>query len=172
MARIAIDMDDVIADAFKGQAEWLEKTFSQSPDVPDGLKFFDVLSPEQGLQLELMLQSGEFFADLDPLAGAIETLRSLTQKHDVFIATAAMTYPNSCGPKFAWIEKYLPFFDPLNIVFCGDKSIISADYLIDDHSYNFDAFAGQGILFSASHNRHDQWPLRVNNWDEISKFEF
>ena len=31
-----------------------------------------------------------------------------------------------------WLRRHFPFIAPSNIVFCGDKSIVDADYLIDD----------------------------------------
>ncbi|WP_338021727.1 5' nucleotidase, NT5C type [Bacillus pakistanensis] len=34
-------------------------------------------------------------------------------------------------------------------MFCGDKSIILADYLINDNVKNFKRFNGKGILFTA-----------------------
>jgi hypothetical protein len=52
-------------------------------------------------------------------------------------------------------------------VFCGDKGIIDADYLIDDRSRHFRRFRGTGILFSAPHNARERAHLRANNWVEV-----
>jgi 5'(3')-deoxyribonucleotidase len=49
-------------------------------------------------------------------------------------------------------------------VFCGDKSILNADYLIDDNGYNFDGFRGEGLLFDAPHNAHETRGRRVHSW--------
>src|SRR5262249_6949346 len=54
-----------------------------------------------------------------------------------------------------------------NIVFCGDKRIINADYLIDDEARHFAKFRGNGILFSAPHNSKDVKYERVGSWQEI-----
>ena len=52
-------------------------------------------------------------------------------------------------------------------MFCGDKSIIRADYMIDDHGNNLRTFQGTGVLFTASHNLHEQDFVRVNDWLEV-----
>jgi 5'(3')-deoxyribonucleotidase len=43
-----------------------------------------------------------------------------------------MTVPNSLGPKYRWLQRHFPFIPPTHYVFCGNKSILRADYLIDD----------------------------------------
>jgi 5'(3')-deoxyribonucleotidase len=52
-------------------------------------------------------------------------------------------------------------------VFCGNKEVIDADYLIDDRSRHFARFRGTGILFTAPHNARESAHLRVNNWIEV-----
>lgn len=172
MSRIAVDMDHVLADAYGGILDWLDTTYAIQPQLKPGQKFRDVITASQHKALVKMLDTAEFFANLLPLPGAISSIEKLLKNHEVFIATAAMSVPNSFGAKYSWIEAHLPFFDPHNIVYCGDKSIVSADYLIDDHIYNFEKFSGQGILFSASHNLNDPWPIRVQNWEDVMNFKF
>jgi 5'(3')-deoxyribonucleotidase len=55
-------------------------------------------------------------------------------------------------------------------VFCGDKSILLADYLIDDTFRHLERFKGQGILFSAPHNAAVTGFRRVASWREIEDF--
>ncbi len=54
-----------------------------------------------------------------------------------------------------------------NVVFCGDKSIVAADYMIDDDVRHFRRFRGEGILFTAPHNVHETEFRRVDNWRQI-----
>ena len=172
MARIAIDMDHVIADAHNGLLDWLERSYSVKPSMTPGQRFRDVLNADQYAALSARLETAEFFFNLKPLESSIDTLELLQRNHEVFITTAAMFVPNSFGAKYEWIKKYLPFFEPKRIVFCGDKSIISADYLIDDHIHNFENFEGRGLLFSALHNELDSWPDRLSDWNDIGNFNF
>jgi 5'(3')-deoxyribonucleotidase len=93
----------------------------------------------------------------------------LAQAHEVFIATAAMEYPGSFAAKFRWLSEHFPFIRPGQIVFCGDKSILSADYLIDDNDRHFPRFRGQGILFSAPHNLNVTGYPRANGWVDVER---
>jgi 5'(3')-deoxyribonucleotidase len=54
-------------------------------------------------------------------------------------------------------------------VFCGDKGILNADYLIDDQPLHFRRFKGEGILFTAPHNLHVTGLRRVDNWLQVER---
>ncbi|MDF9794801.1 5'(3')-deoxyribonucleotidase [Catalinimonas alkaloidigena] len=53
------------------------------------------------------------------------------------------------------------------MLFCGDKSIIQADYLIDDHPKNLLTFSSEPIIFTSPHNVDETRFLRANNWKEV-----
>jgi len=57
----------------------------------------------------------------------------------------------------------------MNTVFCSNKSILNADYLIDDNARHFEHFRGEGLLFSAPHNKHVTGFRRVESWLEIER---
>jgi len=78
-----------------------------------------------------------------------------------------MEVPGSFDAKFRWLREHFSFIPTSNIVFCGDKEIIDADYLIDDRSRHFARFRGTGILFTAPHNADERGYLRANNWNEV-----
>lgn len=165
--RLAVDMDEVLADAHAAQEDWLGETIPGYHPLPAGTKYRDHLTAEQNAAREAMLHEGSIFGRLAPMPGSATVLERLCDRHEVFIATAAMEYPRSCQFKYDWIREHLPFVNPMNIVFCGDKSVVRADVLIDDNARHFPCFSGQGVLFAASHNENDPWPDRVENWSEI-----
>jgi 5'(3')-deoxyribonucleotidase len=74
-------------------------------------------------------------------------------------------------PKFHWLKRHFPWIPASHVVFCGDKSILAADYLIDDMPWNLERFRGDGILFTAPHNEQyvvaDSRIRRVKDWHEI-----
>ena len=70
------------------------------------------------------------------LHSPVEVLRELVKHYEVFITTAAMEYPTSFTAKYEWITEHFPLFPDSHIVFCGDKSIIAADYLMDDNAHH------------------------------------
>ena len=57
------------------------------------------------------------------------------------------------------------------MVFCGDKNIIKADIMIDDHPKNLDPFSGKTIMFTQPHNLllNSTLHKRADSWTEIEK---
>jgi hypothetical protein len=94
-------------------------------------------------------------------------LQLLSSEFNVFITSAAMEVPRSFDAKFRWLQEHFPFIPTSNIVFCGDKEIVDADYLIDDRSRHFARFRGTGILITAPHNARERAQLRASNWDDV-----
>lgn len=116
------------------------------------------------------LAEESFFLELDVMEGSQGALRRLSEQYDIFIVTAAMEFPASLAPKYQWLKKHFPFLNEKHFVFCGDKSIIRADYLIDDTPSNLDAFCGERILFTAPHNRNENRFTRLNSWNEVERY--
>src|SRR5258708_36206886 len=79
-------------------------------------------------------------------------LQRMEMNYEVFIATAAMEVPTSFQAKYRWLAKHFPFIPASHIVYCGDKSILRADYLIDDNPRQLRRFKSGGILYSSPHN--------------------
>ena len=167
--RIAVDMDEVIADSFsKHLRHYNEQTgenLTHEMVTHNGLR---PLIPDKHKEIYNRVPfADDFFADLEVIDGSRAALEKLSQQHDVFITSAAMDVPTSFDAKYKWLERNFPFIPPARIVFCGDKHIINADLLIDDRSRHFKKFRGIGILFTAPHNAREAAPLRANGWDEV-----
>lgn len=169
MKRIAIDMDEVIADFNSKMVPRFNQRFAKSitHDDLDG-HTIEQLFPELKSDITIMIGESGFFADLSVIVDSQSVIKQLSERYDIFITTAAMEFPGSFTAKFLWLEKHFPFIDPMNIVFCGNKSILHADYLIDDNARHFKGFCGEGLLFSAPHNAQVEGFRRVNNWQEIA----
>lgn len=174
MKRICIDMDEVLADAVGKLIRLYNAEFSENLTVQDmwGNWMVNVLPPGRKDRLSAYLQEDGFFEDLDVMPDSQRVVERLSRHYEIFIATAAMEFPRSFGSKFRWLRRYFPFLPPTHFVFCGDKSILHADYLIDDMPRHFQRFAGQGILFTAAHNAKVKAELRVNNWREVEDLFF
>ena len=170
--RLAIDMDEVIADAHAHHAAWYADAYGYrwSAEEVKRTSLKRLAQREHVDALEVELQQGDIFGTFDVMPGSQSALKSLMERFDLFITTAAMEYPASCASKFGWLQQHFPFIPALNIVFCGDKSILSADLLIDDNVRHFARFQGQGVLFSAPHNLSVDWPCRVADWNEAVAF--
>ncbi|MBU5361505.1 5'-3'-deoxyribonucleotidase [Enterococcus raffinosus] len=171
MVRIAIDMDEVIADFTAKLLRLYNEKYEASYTKADleGINLRDV-RPEHAEAIRAMIREEDYFSDLPVIEGAQEALKKLSEKHELFITTAAMDFPTSFNAKYEWLQEHFPFIPDTHYVFCGDKSIISADYLIDDHSRHLKSFKGQGILFAAHHNANESYELKMDNWAEISNY--
>jgi 5'(3')-deoxyribonucleotidase len=171
MKRIAIDMDEVMADANLRFREWYERDFARRilPEEIHGKFFREVVLPEHRETTMKYLHTEGFFKDMSVIEDSQEVILELSKKYEIFIVTAAMEFPTSFVHKYEWLKTHFPFIPWTHFVFCGDKSIIQADYLIDDHVRNFKGFTGQGILFTSPHNVHNPWTPRVNNWKEVGQ---
>ncbi|HIC1790822.1 TPA: 5' nucleotidase, NT5C type [Escherichia coli] len=168
MARIAVDMDEVIADFNTKFIKSFNQRFSKQISLADLYeKAAQERWPELGKEINLMIGEADFFSDLPVIPGSQEILQLMTLKHEIFITTAAMEFPLSFNAKFEWLKMHFGFIDPMHIVFCGNKSILNADYLIDDNCRHFKGFRGEGILYSAPHNIHIRGYRRVQNWQDI-----
>lgn len=166
--RIAIDMDEVLADPIQ--------------------KFIQLYNRDYGVPLDLVLSPGNeiyqhvpehakdkwfdyinepgFFRDLSPLEGSIEAVKKLQEKYEVYIVSAAMEFRNSLTDKHDWLAEHFPFITWKNIMFCGDK-IVDVDIMIDDRAKNFVGFRGRKLLFTSPHNLLLTDYERVNNWQEV-----
>lgn len=172
MKRICVDMDEVIADTLSEHLRRYNDHYDEAVTKQDlnGKLLWDIVSSDRYDQVTAILHAEDFFADLPVMPESQRVLKELCLRFDVYIASAAMYVPNSLGPKYKWLQRYFPFIPLTHYVFCGEKSILLADYLIDDLPRNIDLFSGQGLLYTAPHNLQAKGYTRVSSWLEIEAF--
>jgi 5'(3')-deoxyribonucleotidase len=170
MLRLAIDMDDVLADTDGKLVRWVRDSTGIviPPDALVGRDITEVLDRRTALRLKDAMDQPDFFADIPPMAGSREAVRMLSWSYEIFIATAAMEFPNSFTAKFQWLRRYFDFLDPMHFVFCGDKSVLYTHYLIDDNPRHFERFGGEAILFNAPHNALVRGYRRARDWIDVT----
>jgi 5'(3')-deoxyribonucleotidase len=161
-------MDEVMADALGEHVRRCETRLGLRFSTADlrGRHIHEAVEASCAARV-LALTDASFFEDLAVMPGAQDVIAELAEEHEVFIATAAMDVPCSFEPKFRWLARHFPFIPPSHIVFCGDKSVLDVDDLIDDSPRHFARLRGRGILFSAPHNCHETRYLRVDGWDDV-----
>jgi len=189
---ICVDMDEVIADALAEHLLRYNRDFPNEPLCHDDLHgrwLWDAVPPSRLKDLERYMLSDDFFAVLGVMPHAQRVLDRLQSRYDVFIASAAMEVPTSFTAKFQWLARHFPFIPASRIVFCGDKSILRADYLIDDNPRQLRLFEShtdgvssrptggsgetrsskprEGILFSSPANANVTGFRRVNDWLDV-----
>ena len=170
MKRIAIDMDDVMADTTVKIIQQINTICQRS------YTYEQLMSTDESIKQEFykfylsnnhFLHAPGFFEDIPVKENAIDVIKSLHEVYEIFIVSAATEFPNSLKEKLDWMHVHFPFITWKNIVFCGHKHMIQADYLIDDHEKNLSTFTGTPLLFSAPHNLHIHEYERVNSWNDI-----
>jgi 5'(3')-deoxyribonucleotidase len=165
-------MDEVMADTVAEHIRRYNQDFGTSLSKGDlqGKWLWQIVPEEHHGALIGYLNEPEFFGRLPLMLDVQRVLERLSRDHEVFVASAAMEVPMSFAAKFRWMGEHFSFIQPSHIVFCGDKSILQADYLIDDNPRQLRSFRGEGLLFSAPHNRHvTEWP-RMENWAAVERF--
>lgn len=171
MKRIAIDMDEVIADFLPKHLAIFNAKYGENvrPDDLLGKKLRDI-RPDLVQEIFEIIREPGFFRDLKPMADSQEVIEELSKSYEIFITTAAMEFPTSFTAKYEWLKEYFGFIDEMNFVFCGDKSIINADFLVDDNVRHFERFPGRGIIFTAPHNIHEKNYDRIHSWKEAAHY--
>lgn len=163
---IAIDMDGVLADVEPQYLDWYEKEYGTRPLRESMLGLMECDALPNGAIAKFLTTPG-FFRTLPVMEGAVEAVKDLMKDFDVYIVSAAMEFPLSLYEKKLWLEEHFPFIHWRNIIFCGDKSVIDTDYLIDDHLKNLDGCKGKPLMFTAFHNIHHDHHQRVSHWKEV-----
>lgn len=169
MKRICVDMDEVMADTLSEHLRRYNSFYDEAIVTADldGKALWDVVSVDRQETLRQILHAEDFFEDLPVMPESQSVLRELSQRFEIFVATQAMSVPTSFNAKYRWLLRHFAFLPPTHFVFCGDKSILKADFLIDDMPRNLARFSGTGLLYSAPHNLHAQGFDRVSNWGEV-----
>ena len=168
---IGIDMDEVIADTLGALLDRYNADFAMEISKADlmGIRFWEKIPKDRHAHVIDYFTDGEIFADLPVFEDSVEVIRELQDNYEVFITTAAMEVPSSFNAKFRWLERHFPFIPASHIVFCGDKSVLAVDYLIDDNTRHFRRLRGEGIVFTAPHNIHETGFRRVDNWIDVRR---
>jgi 5'(3')-deoxyribonucleotidase len=172
LKRVCVDMDEVMADTLAEHLRRYNQAFEEDVTVDDlaGKGLWEITPQDRQKELRAFLDAEDFFEDLPLMPDAQEVLKQLSSRFEIFIATQAMAVPNSLGPKYRWLQRHFPFIPPTHYVFCGDKRILRADYLVDDLPKNLLRFEGQGLLYTAPHNLTATGFVRVNNWQEVAAY--
>lgn len=162
-------MDEVIAQVAPKFLDIYQEIYGRRLTREDywGKKIYQI---NGAMEIRDRLFEKGFFRDLQVMPGSQEGVRELMKDYDVYITTAAQEFRNCLEDKWDWLQEHFPFIHWKHYIFCGDKSVLGMDYMIDDHARNLASFTGKGLLFTASHNVEENRFTRLNNWTEVVEF--
>jgi 5'-nucleotidase len=169
MEKVLVDMDEVIADCVGQFLDWYERDFGVLIERSQlvNTHIFDVVYPEHRDVVVSYPHQRGFFRDLAVIEGSQKVVKELSRKYDVYVVSRATEFVFSLEDKQHWLRDHFSFLQWNKLIFCGDKSLIRGDVMIDDHSYNLNGFEGRKILFSAPHNMSVNGFERAKDWLEI-----
>lgn len=169
--RLVVDQDGVLVDLV---SEWVRR---YNYDYNDTLSPSDIVAwnwchlvkDSCGKKIYNYLDDPELFASLPVIENSQEILLELSHTYEIFVCTSPFNI-NNVLPKHQHILKHFSFINPDNIVFTRNKSILHADYLVDDKPANLLNFIGKKLLFSAPHNKDENRFQRLNDWLEVRDY--
>jgi len=167
MERIAVDMDGVLADTTEQFFRYDERDFGRRRTLDEITGKPESVSFPKAREY---VRTKDFFRTAPVMNESQNVLSELNKRYEVFIVSAATEFPQSLFEKYEWLAEHFSFITWQQMVFCGSKTIVEADLMIDDHFKNLDHFKGTTFLFSQPHNylqsagRH----RRVHSWQEIA----
>lgn len=99
------------------------------------------------------LTEPNFFYEAEPVDGAIEAVKELNKRHQVYIVTAC---PPGTGleDKCRWIAKYLPFLQREQIIITYHKFMVNANVLYDDAPEHLQTSPSITVAWDTPYNQH------------------
>lgn len=133
---IYVDMDQVLCDFYKGFLIELNK------------------NPKQ----KYPQSAWGFFLNLEPIEGAIDGIKELATKYDVWILTRPSVLNPLCyTEKRVWVENHLGMEWCEKLILSPNKTLFKGKYLIDDVKWKFD---GEQLLFGS--DKFPDWKSVLN----------
>ncbi|MFX0556347.1 5' nucleotidase, NT5C type [Maribacter sp. CXY002] len=168
---IYVDMDEVIADTYGAHIEIYNQEFNANLTKQDclGNEVWKMVPEGHQESVRKHATRRGFFRNLKPIEHSIEVLSKINEAHELYIASAAMQFPNSLEEKSDWLDEFFPFISWQNRILCGHKHILKGDVLIDDRSYNLEHFNGRSLQFTSPHNVNTNGFERVDTWLDVAK---
>ena len=165
---IACDVDWVLAKLTEKWVKYYNTIFGDNLKIED-IKSWNILDYVKSEARDFMLNIlniHKFYRDLDVVDNSQRVLEKLSRDYEIIIVTDPFTRM-SFKSKYDWLGEHFPFIPARNYVFTGNKSIINADFLIDDGVHNLENFNGYGLLYDAPYNKNEDRFYKVKNWQDI-----
>lgn len=122
--------------------------------------------------LTTIIETPGFCAGLQPYPGAVEAVRELDLRHDVYCVTSPFSGPHWMAERSAWLKQHFGF-DKSHVIHCYTKRLVFGDLLLDDKPETVrewaDAWPGDALLWDAPWNQGADIGRgrRVKMWAEV-----
>jgi len=177
-----LDMDEVIVDMLSPLCIKYNELYNKNLKVSD-IKSYNLAKYIGDEGFEIINEPG-FFANLQPIEGAIETIKKLIDEDNFSIFIISSPMNGHCAyEKYQWVKEYLPFFNIKNLILVGNKGELlskidcSGDcenkvgILFDDCPEYLKKFNGIRVVMDREYNNDlvvgVDCDYRVDEWDEF-----
>jgi 5'(3')-deoxyribonucleotidase len=170
MKSLLLDMDNVLADALGQFIRYYEAEFGTkvTRESLNGKPEIEGFPSHADRVYEYAFQKG-FFRGMDPVPGSQAAVKRLAGNFRIHVVSAAMEFPQSLSEKFEWLGEHFPYLHWKQFVFCGTKSVVNGDIMVDDLPENLERFSGERLLFSQPHNLQFNTYHRLDDWVEAEE---
>ena len=161
--RVGLDVDDVLLPCIELAVEWANRDYGFDPPLRvEECTSWDL----KGTRAEVILKyfgMEEFFEEQTPLAGAVEFVKELSKRAEIFAVTAID--PETL---LSVLEKNIKEIPEENYIPTSRKEMVKLDVLLDDGSHNLlKSSATYPVLYRRPWNSHITGTLAVNSYDEF-----
>lgn len=166
----AVDVDGVVADL---QKEWLRRYNEDYNDnfPADKWIIWDIhrlIKPKCGIKIYEYLEDPTIYDNVEPIEGALEAIEKLSNFFRIIFVTNSTL--GASGAKYNWLNKYKFIYKLDDYIECKDKSLVRANWLIDDRMENLLGFCGKKILYTQPWNIHSGWEgFKIKSWKDFLK---
>lgn len=157
---IILDVDEVIC--FGGFLNAVNDFLGTNYVIDDFTDYYidEACIPKDRMaEFNKFIQGRDMYKNALMLPNAIETIKDLNEKYEIFILSSCVNPFDVEGSgrlfqdKYNFLRSILPFLNPKNIILTSAKHMFKADIQIDDLITNFSDDVGMKILFPSYHNK-------------------
>jgi len=186
---ILLDSDQVLAEFTRHWLEVYNERYDDNLTEEEFASEFggvqNVVKPEVGDKVYDLTKEPGFFQAIEVVEGAVEGVKQLQDKADVYVVSAYAVDPETAKGKVEWYaDKFPSILENESLILCKPKYLIYGDVLVDDSVENLEKWSefmlGKGyedfhsICFAAPHNvdaeKEDFVDVRVENWEELMEY--
>lgn len=158
---LLLDVDEVIC--FPGFLEAINEFLEADYVIDDFIDYYidEVAVPKERFnEFNQFLNTRNLYQNAFILPDAVDTIRKLNERYDVYICSACINPFNinesgrAFKDKYEFLIKLLPFINPEHYIFTNSKHLFKADIIIDDRLPNLENDIPMRILFPSYHNQN------------------